>query len=752
MVSAALPPEPHGGGPADDEPLGAAPGADGTPDRLVEISLTDAEGQMVGHGSGWLLDEDLILTAAHVLWPAARPDVAEVVIEVRCGNVPGYRPWHRCEVVWSGSPEPRGAGQEEQAEADLDAALLVVTGSGWRPPDPRFPPQLGWRGSDITEFTIFGFPAFLHTERHAYNVHQSGGRLRPANLSRSEMRAVEVTAEDAPDIPDGWQGISGAAVLVDGQRAVIGVVIGNDQGSVRRLSVLPAARLMADPGFHRHWRDHRQGQAHNRRKVLAAIRLRLERAEPLRERGARRALLARLLPEAAQEPEITFLDREFLLAALVDRLAPHPGGFAVLAAVYAESYADDEATVGELRFLAEEFRALETMGAHDWLGLREALRKLVQDDLNGHRVSALYARSVTNGTDPAMPVHCDEPWKAFVRLVCEGTDTEELPAALRFLGLLASAVGGSTADIIWQCSRRWAVQLDIAGRPLTGTETATEAEDGGRGYALQVDDLRVGLVEAPVRPSTSARMLVELAPDPDHDPDSWTVSFYFQCRPQPSAWRRLPMPLAERVIRLTRLSDRVEASCRTLREVYGVPEDRIEIEYILPLDLIDHPDKLIASGGLPQAAVSFPLVVHSLDRLHNRTWRAVWQDHWRRTSKATGQLLFQVTALDQPDTATAEPVAGVLTEKPDSDAGRNEVSMALRHGVPLVMWRHHERAEPDFAALHRRIMAEGRLDVRQFGQDDGDGPTGGTSSWNRQFVVIFDTPDNLPGLVYGEAS
>ncbi|WP_405946394.1 hypothetical protein OG588_06165 [Streptomyces prunicolor] len=751
-MSPALPPEPHRGGPAEDEHLGAAPGADGTPDRLVEISLTDAGGQVVGHGSGWLLDEDLILTASHVLWPRERPHVGEVVIEVRCGNAPGYWPWHRCEVVWSGSPAPRDEGGGEQAEAGLDAALLVVTGSGWRPPDPRSLPRLGWPGSDIVDFTIFGFPAFLHTERHAYNVHQSGGRLRPANLSRSEMRPVEVTAEDAPDVPDGWQGISGAAVLVDGQRAVIGVVVGNDQGNVRRLSVLPAARLLADPGFHGHWRDRGQGQAHSRRKVLSAIRRWLERAEPLREWDARHALFARLLPEVVQEPEITFLDREFLLAALVDRLAPHPERLAALVDVYAESYAHDESGIGELRYLAEEFHALETMGSPDWLGLREALRKLVQDDLNGHRVSALYARAFTNGADPAMPAHCDEPWKAFVHLVCEGTDGEELPAALRFLGLLASAVGGFTADTIWQYSRRWAVQLDIARGPLAETGTSTEAQDSGRGYALQVDRLRAGLVGAPVRPSTSARLLVELAPDPNNDPDSWTVSFYFQCRPQPAAWRRLPMPLAERVIRLTRLSDRVEASFRALREVYGVPEDRVEIEYILPLDLIDHPDKLIASGGLPQAAVSFPLVVHSLDRLHNRTWRAVWQDHWQRTNRATGQLLFQVSSLDQPDTVAAEPVAGVLTGKPDSDAGRSEVSMALRHGVPLVMWRHHERAEPDFAALHRRIMAEGRLDVRQFGQDDDDGPADVGSSWNRQFVVIFDTPDNLPVLVYGDAS
>ncbi|MFJ9628325.1 hypothetical protein ACIRU8_11595 [Streptomyces sp. NPDC101175] len=759
-MAGTFPSEPPEGGPADG-------GADGTPDRLVEISLKDAGGRLVGHGSGWLLDEDLVLTAAHVLWPAARADGDEVIVEVRCGNVPPYRPWHRCEIVWLGAAEPdepdepdgpvgsAGVGSES---GDPDAALLVVTGAGWRPPDPRFPPRLGSQASAITEFEIFSFPAFLHTERHAYDVHQCGGRLRPANLSRSEMRSVEVNAEDTPESPAGWQGVSGAAVLIEQQRAVIGVVVGSDQGNVRRLVVLPMTRLTSDPGFRRHWREHRQGAAHNRRKVLAAIRLRLERAEPLETEDSRRALLARLLPDVVRDPEVVYLDRRSVLAALVDRLAPRPDGFAALAAAYAEAYAEDEVTIGELRFLAEEFRALDVLGAEIWLGLREALGKLVQDDLNGVPVPSFYAQAVEGRTDTAMPAHCDAPWKAFVRLVCAGTDIEQL----RFLELLASAVGGSTADTVRQYNRRRAVQLDIGSRDMAGQEAGREAGRGdpaalaGSPYgerARQVDALRRKLISAPVQQPTSARLLVELTPDPNRDPDGWTVSFYFQCRPRPSAWRRLPMPLAERVIHLTDLFDRVGTSCRDLREVYGVPEGRIEIEYILPLELIDHPDRLIASGGLPHEAASFPLVVHSLDRLQNRAWRAVWQEHWRRTSRTTGQLLFQVSALNQSDEVAAEPVAGVLlTEKPGSDTGRREVSMALRHGVPLVMWRHDPRAQPDFAALHRRIMAEGRLDVRHFGQDDGGGPAVADSVWNRQFVVIFDTPENLPGLVYGEAS
>ncbi|HEY8982666.1 MAG TPA: hypothetical protein VIU15_24145 [Streptomyces sp.] len=733
--------------PQDGEP---AFGSATTPDRLVEISVTDADGRQVGHGSGWLLDDDLILTAAHVLWPAGNPCTGRdgdreadpdpgVVVEVRRGSLPPYARWHRCDLVWSGRPAPA------DPDTGPDAALLAVTGAGWRPPDDRTPPRLGGEGTGIVEFEVFGFPAFFHTDRTAYDVHQCGGRLRPANLNRSDLRTIEVAAEDAPESPDGWQGESGAAVLIEGHRALVGVVVGADQGNARRLTVLPVARLTEHPGFRHRLRDHRYGAPHNRRKVLATILLRLEHAEPLATPAARRALLDHLLPD---DPDTARLDPASLLPALVDHLATTPDGCAALAAAFTAVCAPhDDTTATELTHLAEELHALDLTGVHTWCGLREALQRLVHADLGGVPVPALYARAATDPARTTPPAHCDDPWKAFVHLVCTRRDTPELPPALRFLELLASAVGGTTADTVRACNRHWALRLDIARR----TPDTPDEDSDAAGYARQVDELRARLISAPVQRATSARLLVELTPDPDRDLDDWTVSFYFQCRPHPDAWQRLPMPFTERSIALRQLFDLVQKSCGTLHDLHGVPLDRIEVEYILPLDLIDHPDKLIGHGALPPAAASFPLVVHSLDRLQHSRWRAVWQDLWQRTRRGSGRLVCQITALDQSD--AAEPVTGVLlTQKPGSDIGRDEVSTALRHGVPLVMWRHDPRAEPDFTALSRRIMAEGRLDVRHFHQEDVDGPAAAESVWNRQFVVIFDTPDNLPGLVYGEAS
>ncbi|MCX4673152.1 hypothetical protein OG453_42080 [Streptomyces sp. NBC_01381] len=746
------------------------------PDRLVEISVRDDSGRAVGYGSGWVIDTDLIVTAAHVLLPdetAGHPaDIGALVVEVRQGMHAAHLPWHPCEIVWNGlahrpsrtpgAPDGSrwGGAVEPSPDPPPDAALLVVTGSGWVPPEPDTKPQLGLLEADIVDFQIFGFPSFNYEAAHAHNPFQGGGRLRPANLARSQLMALYVAEDDCPETGADWGGISGAAVLVDQRRTLVGVVLQSDYGSRRKLTVLPVDALL-DQADCRHRLSECAGglsEPQNRRRILSDVRAQLEKAESLRGHERRLALLRRLFPDVADDAKSIALPEGFLLPVLVDRCAESPTGMSDLVAAYEEIHPQDRSVAAGLRFRADELEALRQMGADGWVQLRAALTKLYESDLNEVPVSALYARA-TRALSEGMPPHCDGLWKAFVNLAGSNMPSEGLPPAVHFLELVASAVGGATAGEIQAYSRAWALRLETdrqgllpyAARPRT-TRRA--------GYQDQVDALRAGLVKAPVQPATAAKLLVELEPDPGNDPDDWAVSFYFHCRPRPGTWLRLPLPHTERSIRLTDLLARVELARERLKRDYGVPPERIDVEYVLPLDLIDHPDTLIRRGGLPEFGVVFPVIVHSRDRMRHPPWCRTWRERWRPLSgqPEAGRLLQQVRPLsaDGSEFDGDDPVAGlVLAHKPSSAEGRKDVTTALRHGVPLVMWRHDERAQPDFSLLFTRIMTEGGLDVREFGRDDGE--DGGaarpeTVGWQRQIVIIYDTPDGLPELIYGAAS
>ncbi|WP_409055487.1 hypothetical protein [Streptomyces sp. SYP-A7185] len=755
------------------------------PDRLVEISVRDVRGRQIGYGSGWVIDADLIVTAAHLLVPEAPADRTTagggLVVEVRQGMHAAHLPWHPCEVIWSGLPLPSrtrttglahlsgwGTSLDLGPASPVDAALLVVTGSGWAPPKPATKPHLGLVEADITEFQIFGFPSFNYEVQHAHNPFQGGGRIRPANLARSELMALYMAEEDCPESGADWGGISGAAVLIDQRRTLVGVVLHSDVSSRRRLTVLPVEALLDDIDCRLRLSEYTGGfsEPHHRRRILAEVRAQLERSPSLSEYAPRLALLRRLFPDAAEDAERACLSSDYLLPLLIDRCAAGPTGMSELVAAYEERYPGDRTVAAGLRFRADEMEALRQIGAEGWVRLRSALARLYESDLNGVPVSALFARA-TRSRSEGMPAHCDGLWKAFAHLAGTNMPSEGLPPAVHFLELVASAVGGETAGEIQAYSRAWALRLESA-RQGGGPRTESEWQPLGQGspaprpatYQEQVDALRSSLVKTPVQPATSAKLLVELEPDPGNDPDDWAVSFYFHCRPLPGTWLRLPLPHTERSIRLADLLARVDLARERLRRDHGVPRERIEVEYVLPLDLIDHPDTLIRRGALPEFAVSFPVIVHSRDRMRHPPWCRTWRERWRPLSgqPEAGRLLQLVRALseDGREFDGEEPVAGlVLAHKPSSAEGRRDVTKALRHGVPLVMWRHDERAQPDFSVLFSRIMTEGGLDVREHGRDDGQdvgAVAPWTIGWHQRIVIIYDTPDGLPELIYGAAS
>ncbi|HLN67419.1 MAG TPA: serine protease [Streptosporangiaceae bacterium] len=197
-----------------------------------------AEGPGVeGTGSGYRLGDRLVLTARHVIAPAAG---AGGRVLVRPLGVPGWLP---ARVEWE--------------DAGADAALIGIEEEGWRAPAEES--VLRWgelAGSDPVPCAAVGFPwASARPDRMRDTAHVYG-QLAPLGQLRQGRLDFDV-ASASPTARDGgspWAGMSGAGVITDNH--LVSVITVDPARYQDRLVAVPVSRLLADPGFRARLADH----------------------------------------------------------------------------------------------------------------------------------------------------------------------------------------------------------------------------------------------------------------------------------------------------------------------------------------------------------------------------------------------------------------------------------------------------------------------------------------------------------------
>ncbi|MFF7105216.1 tetratricopeptide repeat protein [Streptomyces nigra] len=185
-------------------------------------------------GSGYLVADRLVLTAAHVAGPAGN------TVEVRLGAqlVTGT-------VVWQ-------APAATDVTSLRDAALIEIDDADYRPanlPPVRWGQLVGW--GTAVGCTATGFPDALVTPDGRARPEQLHGEIMP--LTRSDG-LVDVRPASWPEPgPRGdslWSGMSGAAVLSSSGQLTIAVVIEIAENfGDRRLTALTVASLRYDASF-----------------------------------------------------------------------------------------------------------------------------------------------------------------------------------------------------------------------------------------------------------------------------------------------------------------------------------------------------------------------------------------------------------------------------------------------------------------------------------------------------------------------
>jgi len=201
------------------------------------------------YGSGYFVAPDLVLTARHVLDKRGEADPYGLAFRVRSiahFRSPG-RPWCEAEILWP----PKGRFRPGEAP---DIALLRVT------PDDvarTLAPSILWGGRNLPEeeFDVraTGFPRLRPGPGGKGRDTQSiRGKVDSYTRLQDQAYDIAITGSVKPLPGEGWEGISGSAVIAEGQ--LVGVLIARFRDGLADFGAERIEKATGDPDFARHIR------------------------------------------------------------------------------------------------------------------------------------------------------------------------------------------------------------------------------------------------------------------------------------------------------------------------------------------------------------------------------------------------------------------------------------------------------------------------------------------------------------------
>jgi nucleoside phosphorylase len=264
------------------------------------------------------------------------------------------------------------------------------------------------------------------------------------------------------------------------------------------------------------------------------------------------------------------------------------------------------------------------------------------------------------------------------------------------------------------------------------------------------------------RPNTSYRteqpcLLIQIIPD-HIDSGRCIVKYWIQHRT--GRWH--PEPGDDATHTSLRRAERVVADAlRRAETAWRESEDSVAVEFLLPTELLHLEVEWwrteLSSDEPSPLCVDYVVTVRSLDRMvadyRRRVWANRWNSLWLEPPAHRpywGNLAAGVTASawDAGLRLDARLTSVVLSAPPLEDGGRMELELALRAGVPVVLW---DRRAP--------LTAEARDTIEElFRGDPGELPQrvrrlrveavmSATDDWSehlgRHLALLWDDPNRL---------
>ena len=201
---------------------------------------------------------------------------------------------------------------------------------------------------------------------------------------------------------------------------------------------------------------------------------------------------------------------------------------------------------------------------------------------------------------------------------------------------------------------------------------------------------------------------------------------------------------------------------RMTEEDWAVGSAELRIEFVMPLPLLNEPvewwPKDSRNPPTVPLALYHPIVVRSFERLRTPSWHRVWLRRWERLVQepTTGRVLWSdpnrrdhLRRLEADLASDHGYVAVVLNEPPSADiAHAQEIMVALRAGVPLIIWHRAGRVTPAVRQFMQEIVmpledvpdriADLRRRIERLGPEQRDVHPG------RELTVLWDNAYRTP--------
>ncbi|MGC7098412.1 hypothetical protein ACPZ19_27395 [Amycolatopsis lurida] len=311
-------------------------------------------------------------------------------------------------------------------------------------------------------------------------------------------------------------------------------------------------------------------------------------------------------------------------------------------------------------------------------GLTKLRRHLTRMDVP--QLSVMVSRAL----GPAIPLPSlagvSDAWDAFKLLTDFNASPDGVPPAITFLRLLAERTGGESAIVLNDWIDDQAHRLRLGPALAEQRETRPPLADRAR--------LHLMIMVEPV----------------SADPDRCTLAFWRQ--DDPSVW---PPPLGGlREVGIGEVEYRVDELILEAEDVWSDQRIAAAVEFLLPRALINLPVQRWAkehTTGQPEPLrYGYRLGIRSLERMRSKHWHRAWKVRWNSMLEDpsadrlhySGCPEFEEFAIDA--ILSDERWVGLVMAKPPSpqpepDELPDELTTALRGGLPVILW--HPEAGPE---------------------------------------------------------